>query len=156
MKIKTGYNVRCFRYNTGRYKSSQIGIGYYLIDNDIKYYLGDMSFVDDSKEWYNGDENIGIIYEIYKKWFNFSSCYEKNKINELKEKISSNSNNIIGGILEDINNITIELKDYINNDLDKVKSLLLLLVDEFISKHPSELYGNPTETIYDEEYDWVY
>lgn len=157
MKIKTTYDVYCYRYSNGEYKYSQVDTNYHLIDNDVKIDLGDLSFEEDRNEWGRGEENKGIIREIYYDWLDFDTYYEKNKINQLKEEISSNYDDVLESTLEDINNKTIELKNYINNDLDKVKSLLLLLIDEFTDNHPSELYKNKiTETIYDEEHDRIY
>ena len=157
MKIKTGYHVYWYRYSNGEYKYSQVDTGYNLIDNDVNIYLGDLSFEEHSNKWSQGDENAGIIYNIYYDWLDFESYYEKNKINQLKEEINNNIDDVLESTLEDINNITRELKDYINNDLDKVKSLLLILIDEFTDKHPSELYRNKiTETIYDEEHERIY
>lgn len=158
MKIKTTYDVYCYRYSNGEYKYSQVDTGYNLIDNDVNIYLGDLSFEKHRNEWSQGDENAGIVYNIYYDWLEFSSYYEK-QIDELKEKINSNYDDILDDILEQLNTneVGVELKNYINNDINKLKSLLLLLIDEFTDKHPSELYTNKiTETIYDEEYDRVY
>lgn len=49
-------------------------------------------------------------------------------------------------------------KHEMNDDgISKLKSFLLLLIDEFTDNHPSELYKNKiTETIYDEEHDRIY
>ena len=157
MKINTTYDVYCYRYSNGKYQYSEVATSYDLIDNDININLGDLSFKEYRKKWLRGDENRGIIYNIYYHLLDFDNYYEKNKINQLKEEINNNIDDVLENTLEDINNTTIELKDYINNDLDKIKSLLLLVVDEFTSKHASELYGNKiTQTIYDEEYDWIY
>lgn len=149
MKIETNTKIYHF-IEQEDFDSYQVETKYRLIDNDINIRLGTLAFQNGQYDlnyevqadvWaVYADASDGIIETIYSK-----IASKEDERDNIEKYININ----LDDILDEINNNTIRLKAYLNNDKDKLKQLLTLLSHEFIKNAPSCEFceQNPCEAV---------
>ena len=149
MKIETNFKIYHF-IEQEDFDSYQVETKYRLIDNDINIRLGTLAFQNGQYDlnyevqadvWaVYADASDGIIETIYSK-----IASKEDERDNIEKYININ----LDDILDEINNNTIRLKAYLNNDKDKLKQLLTLLSHKFIENNPTCEFceQNPREVI---------
>ncbi len=149
MKIETNTKIYHF-IEQEDFDSYQVETKYRLIDNDINIRLGTLAFQNGQYDlnyevqadvWaVYADASDGIIETIYSK-----IASKEDERDNIEKYININ----LDDILDEINNNTIRLKAYLNNDKDKLKQLLTLLSHKFIENNPTCEFceQNPREAV---------